>query len=130
MILADFTFGQALLTVLEIFVFAAWLMVLFTIVGDLFRDHDISGWSKAIWVVFLIFVPFLGSLIYLIVRGQGMRERAVQQQEAAQKQFDAYVRSTAGGDSAADELTKLAKLHDEHKLSDDEFERAKAKIVA
>ena len=130
MILADFTFGQALLTVLEIFIFAAWLMVLFTIVGDLFRDHDISGWSKAIWVVFLIFVPFLGSLIYLIVRGQGMRERAVQQQEAAQNQFDAYVRSTAGGDSAADELTKLAKLHDEHKLSDDEFERAKAKIVA
>jgi uncharacterized membrane protein YcjF (UPF0283 family) len=130
MILADFTFGQALLTVLEIFIFAAWLMVLFTIVGDLFRDHDISGWSKAIWVVFLIFVPFLGSLIYLIVRGQGMRERAVQQQEAAQKQFDAYVRSTAGGDSAADELTKLAKLHDEHKLSDNEFERAKAKIVA
>ena len=130
MILADFTFGQALLTVLEIFVFAAWLMVLFTILGDLFRDHDISGWSKAIWVVFLIFVPFLGSLIYLIARGQGMRERAVKQQEAAQKQFDAYVRSTAGGDSAADELTKLAKLHDEHKLSDEEFERAKAKIVA
>ena len=130
MILADFTFGQALLTVLEIFVFAAWLMVLFTIVGDLFRDHDISGWSKAIWVVFLIFVPFLGSLIYLIARGQGMRERAVKQQEAAQNQFDAYVRSTAGGDSAADELTKLARLHDEHKLSDEEFERAKAKIVA
>jgi NADH:ubiquinone oxidoreductase subunit 6 (subunit J) len=130
MILADFTFGQALLTVLEIFVFAAWLMVLFTIVGDLFRDHDLSGWSKAIWIVILIFVPFLGMLIYLITRGQGMRERAVQQQEAAQKQFDACVRSTAGGDSAADELTKLAKLHDEHKLSDQEFERAKAKIVA
>jgi uncharacterized membrane protein YcjF (UPF0283 family) len=130
MILADFTFGQALLTVLEIFVFAAWLMVLFSILGDLFRDHDLSGWSKAIWVVILIFVPFLGSLIYLIARGQGMRERAMQQQEAAQQQFDAYVRSTAGGDSAADELTKLAKLHDEHKLSDQEFERAKAKIVA
>ena len=130
MILADFTFGQALLTVLEIFVFAAWLMVLFTILGDLFRDHGISGWSKAIWVVFLIFVPFLGMLVYLITRGQGMRERAVKQQEAAQKQFDAYVRSTAGGDSAADELTKLAKLHDEHKLSDQEFESAKAKIVA
>jgi hypothetical protein len=118
------------LTVLEIFVFAAWLMVLFTIVGDLFRDHDLSGWSKAIWIVILIFVPFLGMLIYLITRGQGMRERAVHQQEAAQKQFDAYVRSAAGGDSAADELTKLAKLHDEHKLSDQEFERAKAKIVA
>ncbi len=130
MILADFTFGQALLTVLEIFVFAAWLMVLFSILGDLFRDHDLSGWSKAIWIVILIFVPFLGALIYLIARGQGMRERALKQQEAAQKQLDDYVRSTAGGDSAADELTKLAKLHDEHKLSDEEFERAKAKIVA
>jgi hypothetical protein len=130
MILADFTFGQALLTVLEIFVFAAWLMVLFTIVGDLFRDHDLSGWSKAVWVVVLIFVPFLGMLVYLIARGHGMRERALKQQEAAQKQFDAYVQSAAGGGSAADELTKLAKLHDEHKLSDAEFESAKAKIVA
>ena len=83
MILADFTFGQALLTVLEIFVFAAWLMVLFSIVGDLFRDHNLSGWSKAIWIVVLIFLPFLGTLIYLLARGQGMQERAVQQQEAA-----------------------------------------------
>ena len=105
-------------------------MVLFTIVGDLFRDHDLSGWSKAVWVVVLIFVPFLGMLVYLIARGHGMRERALKQQEAAQKQFDAYVQSAAGGGSAADDLTKLAKLHDEHKLSDAEFESAKAKIVA
>jgi NADH:ubiquinone oxidoreductase subunit 6 (subunit J) len=130
MVLADFTFGQALLTVLEIFVFAAWLMVLFTIVGDLFRDHGMSGWGKAAWIIVLIFIPFLGSLIYLIARGQGMRERAVAQQQEVQKQLDAYVKQTAGGGSAADELTKLAKLHDERKLSDEEFERAKAKIVA
>ena len=114
MVLADFTFGQALLTVLEIFVFAAWL----------------SGWGKAAWIIFLIFVPFLGTLIYPIARGQGMRDRALAEQQEAQKQIDAYVRETAGGGSAADELTKLAKLHDEHKLSDEEFERAKAKIVA
>src|SRR4051794_3692415 len=130
MVLADFTFGQALLTVLEIFVFAAWLMVLFTIIGDLFRDHGMSGWGKAVWIIFLIFLPFLGTLIYLIARGQGMRERALAQQQEAQKQLDAYVRQTAGGGSAADELTKLAKLHDDKKLSDEEFERAKAKIVA
>jgi ABC-type multidrug transport system fused ATPase/permease subunit len=130
MVVADFTFGQALLTVLEIFLFAAWLMILFTIIGDLFRDHQISGWGKAAWVVFLIFVPFLAALIYLIARGDGMRERALQQQKHAQEQLDAYVRQTAGGGSAADELTKLAKLHDEKKLSDEEFERAKAKIVA
>ena len=130
MVLADYTFGQALLTVLEIFVFAAWLMVLFTIIGDLFRDHEMSGWGKAAWIIFLIFIPFLGTLIYLIVRGQGMRDRALAEQQEAQKQLDAYVQQTAGGGSEADELTKLAKLHDDKKLSDEEFERAKAKIVA
>jgi len=126
----DFTFGQALLTVLEIFLFAAWLMLLFSIIGDLFRDHGLSGWGKAAWVLFLIFVPFLAALIYLIARGGGMRERALQQQQLAQKQLDTYVRQTAGGGSAADELTKLAKLHDDKKISDQEFEQAKAKIVA
>jgi hypothetical protein len=130
MLLADFTFGQALLVVLEVFLFAAYLMVLFTIIGDLFRDHQTSGWVKAAWVIFLIFLPFLGALIYLIARGSGMRERALAQQQANQKQFDAYVRETAGGGSAADELTKLSKLHDDNKLSDEEFEKAKAKIVA
>jgi ABC-type multidrug transport system fused ATPase/permease subunit len=135
MVLADFTFGQALLTVLEIFIFAAWLMVLFSIVGDLFRDHGLSGLGKAAWIVFLIFVPFLGALIYLIARGSGMRERALAQQQEAQKQLDTYIQQTAGGGSGAggstaDELTKLARLHDEKKISDQEFEQAKAKIVS
>ena len=128
--LANYTFGQGLLTVLEIFLFAAWLMVLFTIIADLFRDHDMSGWGKALWIIFLIFLPFLGTLIYLIARGSGMRERALAQQQQAQKELDAYVRQTASGGSAADELAKLSKLHDENKLSDEEFEKAKAKIVA
>jgi hypothetical protein len=130
MLLADYTFGQGLLTVLEIFVFAAWLMVLFTVISDLFRDHGMSGWGKAAWIIFLIFLPFLGTLIYLIARGSGMRDRAIASQQEAQKQFDAYVKQAAEGGTAADELTKLAKLHDEKKLSDAEFERAKAKIVA
>lgn len=130
MILADYTFGQGLLTVLEIFLFAAWLMVLFTIFSDLFRDHEISGWGKAAWSIFLIFVPFLGSLIYLIARGNGMRDRALAQQQEAQKQLDTYVRQTAGSGSTADELAKLAKLHDDKKISDQEYEQAKAKIVS
>ena len=130
MVLADYTFGQALLTVLEIFVFAAWLMVLFTVISDLFRDHGMSGWGKAAWIIFLIFLPFLGTLIYLIARGHGMRDRALAQQAEAQKQFDTYVKQTAGDGSAADELTKLSALHDQKKLSDEEFEKAKAKIVA
>ncbi|HSD23314.1 MAG TPA: SHOCT domain-containing protein [Solirubrobacterales bacterium] len=131
MVLADFTFGQALLTVLEVFLFAAWLMILFVIIGDLFRDHSMSGWGKAAWTIFLIFVPFLAALVYLIARGDGMRERALAAQQEQQQQVDAYIRQTAGsgGGSAADELSKLSKLHDENKLSDEEFERAKAKIV-
>jgi hypothetical protein len=129
MLLADFTFGQALLVVLEVFLFAAYLMVLFTIIGDLFRDHSLSGWAKAAWVLFLILVPFLAALIYLIARGDGMRERALAQQQEAQKQFDSYVRQTTGAGSTADELATLARLHDERKISDAEFERAKAKIV-
>jgi hypothetical protein len=129
MLLADFTFGQALLVVLEVFLFAAYLMILFTIISDLFRDHTLSGWAKAAWVLFLIFVPFLAALIYLIARGDGMRERALAQQQQAQKQFDSYVRQTAGSGSTADELATLARLHDERKISDEEFERAKAKIV-
>src|SRR5919204_6261895 len=132
MLVADVTFGQVLLTVLEVFLFAAWLMILFVIIGDLFRDHGLSGWAKAAWVIFLIFVPFLAALIYLIARGEGMRERALAQHQEQQKQLETYIRQTAGsgagGGSAADELTKLAALHDQNKLSDEEFERAKAKI--
>jgi hypothetical protein len=133
MLIADFTFGQALLTVLEVFLFAAWLMILFVIIGDLFRDHQTSGWGKAAWVLFLIFVPFLAALIYLIARGDGMRERTLQQQKHQQEQLDAYIRQTASGGaegSAADQLTKLAKLHDDGKISDAEFEKAKSQIIA
>ena len=130
MILAEYTFGQGLLTVLAIFLFSAWLMVLFTIFADLFRDHELSGWGKAAWVLFLVFVPFLAALIYLIARGNGMRERALAQQQEQQKQLDAYVRQTAGGGSTADELAKLAKLHDEQKISDQEYEQAKSKLVS
>jgi ABC-type multidrug transport system fused ATPase/permease subunit len=130
MLLADFTFGQALLTVLEIFVFAAWLMILFTIISDLFRDHAMSGWGKALWIVFLIFLPFLGALIYLITRHDGMRERALAQQQEAQKRFDTYVQQAAGTGSAADELTKLQQLRDSGAITPAEFDALKAKALA
>ena len=77
MLIADYSLGDALLTVLEIFLLVAWFWILITIIGDLFRDHQMSGWGKAGWVLVLILIPFLGSLIYLIARGEGMRERAV-----------------------------------------------------
>ena len=125
---AEFTFGNALLTVLSIFVFVAWIMVLFTIIGDLFRDHDMSGFGKAVWIFFLIFLPFLTGLIYLIVRGNGMRDRALAEQKQAQEQFDDYVKKTAGT-SHADELAKLSELKAKGDLSEAEFEKAKCKIL-
>ena len=128
MLLADFTFGHALLTVLEIFIFVAWIMVLVTILGDVFRDHGLSGWAKAGWVFFLIFVPFVAALIYLVVRGDGMRERSLAQQQEAKSQFDAYVRQAAGSD--LDELAKLADLRDKGAISPEEYERMKAKLIA
>jgi NADH:ubiquinone oxidoreductase subunit 6 (subunit J) len=128
MLIAEFTLGEALLTVLSVFVFVAWIMVLFTIIGDLFRDHEMSGWGKAIWILFLVFLPFLTGLIYLITRGSGMRDRALAEQKQAQEQFDAYVRKAAGT-SHADELAKLAELKNKGDISDAEFEKAKAKLL-
>ena len=122
LLLAEFSFGEALLTVLSVFVFMAWILVLFTILSDLFRDHEMSGWGKAVWVLFLIFLPFLAALIYLIARGSGMRERAIAEQKHQQEQLSEYVKATAGS-SSADELTKLAKLRDDGVISAEEFER-------
>ena len=127
--IAEYTFGQGLLTVLTIFVFMAWILVLVTILSDLFSDHSLSGWAKAFWVLFLIFIPFLAALIYLIARGSGMRERAIKKHDEQQKQLEAYVKQTAGGASAADEVAKLAKLRDEGTITAEEFERQKAKAL-
>ncbi len=128
--LAEYTFGQGLLTVLAVFVFMAWILVLATILGDLFRDHQTSGWTKALWVLFLLFLPFLAAIIYLIARGDGMRERAVKQQQESQKNLDAYIQQAAGGSSVAGEIERLAKLRDDGTISADEFERQKAKLLA
>ena len=131
MLLAEYTFGQGLLTVLAIFVFMAWILVLVSILSDLFRDHELSGWAKAFWVLFLIFIPFLAALVYLIARGSGMRERALAQQQEAQKEMDAYVKKAAAGSgSNADEIAKLAKLRDEGTITAEEFESQKAKLLA
>ena len=128
--LADFTFGDALLTVLEIFLFVLYFWILITIFSDLFRDHEMSGWAKAGWVLFLFLIPFLGMLIYFIARGQGMRDRAIKEQADMRKHMDSYVRETASTGSAADELAKLSDLKDKGAISQEEFDRAKAKLLA
>jgi hypothetical protein len=125
---ADISFGELLLLVLEFFLFVAWLWILFAIISDLFRDHELSGWAKAAWVFFLLILPFLGALIYLIARGDGMRDRTIKAQEDAKRHFDDYVREQAHS-SPADELHKLNELKEKGALSPEEFEQAKAKLL-
>jgi hypothetical protein len=127
--LADISFGELLLVALEIFFFVIWIWILITILTDLFRDHEQSGWAKAAWVLFLVFIPFLTALVYLIVRGSGMRDRTIKAQADAKQHFDEYVRTTAHS-TPADELHKLAELKDKGALSQDEFDKAKAKLLA
>ncbi len=127
--LADISFGEGLLFIFEFFLLFAWIWILISIIGDLFRDHELSGVAKAVWVFFLVFLPFLGVLLYLIVRGNGMRDRTIKAQVDAKKEFDSYVREQAQSGSPADELHKLAELKDKGALSAEEFERAKAKLL-
>jgi ABC-type transport system involved in multi-copper enzyme maturation permease subunit len=129
MLFADVTFGEMLLLVVEIFLFVIWIWILFTIISDLFRDHEMSGWGKAIWILFLVFIPFLTSLVYLIVRGSGMRDRTIKAEADAKKHFDEYVREQAHT-TPADELHKLNELKEKGALSDAEFQQAKDKLLA
>ncbi|HEY6550577.1 MAG TPA: SHOCT domain-containing protein [Solirubrobacterales bacterium] len=128
--LAEISFGEGLLFIFEFFLLFAWIWILISIIGDLFRDHELSGVAKAVWVFFLVFLPFLGVLLYLIVRGNGMRDRTIKAQVDAKKEFDSYVREQAQAGSPADELHKLSELKDKGALSAEEFERAKSKLLA
>ncbi|MFE5410746.1 SHOCT domain-containing protein [Microbacterium sp. NPDC056569] len=115
-----------------IFVFVAYLMVLFSIIGDIFRDHELNGWLKAVWILFLIFVPFLTALIYLIARGSSMQKRSIEQAQELRAAQDAYIRQTAGtgGSSAADDIAKAKSLLDSGAISQAEFDALKAKALA
>jgi ABC-type multidrug transport system fused ATPase/permease subunit len=115
-------------TMLEFFLFFLWIWLLIVVFMDIFRSHDIGGLAKALWVIFVIILPFLGVLIYLIARGGSMHERAVAQATQQQRAFDDYVRQTAGS-SSADELTKLAELKSKGVITDAEFEAQKAKLL-
>lgn len=126
---ADVSLGELLLLTLEIFFFIVWIWILFTILTDLFRDHEMSGWWKAVWVLFLVFIPFLTALVYLIARGSGMRDRTIKAQAEAKQHFDEYVRTQAHS-SPADELHKLNDLKEKGAISQEEFDKAKAKLLA
>jgi energy-coupling factor transporter transmembrane protein EcfT len=130
MAIADVSFGEFLLSVFEFFLLFAWIWILITVIMDLFRDHELSGVAKAAWVFFLVFLPFLGVLIYLIVRGNGMRDRTLKERADTKAHFDSYVREQAHSGSPAEELHKLADLKDKGVISDQEFDTAKAKLLA
>jgi hypothetical protein len=128
--LADINFGEGLLLIFEFFLLFAWIWILVSIIADLFRDHELSGVAKAVWVFFLVFLPFLGVFLYLIVRGNGMRDRTLKEQADTKKEFDSYVREQAQAGAPANELHKLAELKDKGALSAEEFDRAKAKLLS
>jgi len=113
-----------------IFVFVAYLMVLFSIIGDLFRDPELNGWLKAIWIIFLIFVPFLTALIYLIARGNGMTKRSMVQAAEMRRSQDEYIRQTAGSTNSVDDIAKAKTLLDSGAITQQEFDALKTKALA
>ena len=121
---ADFSVGEFLLWLVWIFLFVIWFWLLITIFADLFRRHDISGWVKAVWIIFVIVLPFLGILIYLITQSHGIAERNVKQAQAEQEQLRQIV-----GTSSADELMKLDQLKASGSITDDEYQKMRAKVI-
>ena len=134
MLLASSSYSYPLLgafwTIFEIFLWVIWFWILITIFIDIFRSHDLSGWGKALWFIFVLIIPLIGVLVYLIVRGGSMHERAVQQAQQQDEQFRTYVQETAGSQNTADQLAKLADLRDRGVITAEEFDREKAKILA
>jgi hypothetical protein len=127
--LATFTFGDALLTTLEFAFLFLWIWIAVGVVFDIFRSHDLSNWSKALWLLFIFVLPLVGVLAYLIVRGHTMHEHHEADTRTRHEAFRQLIRSTSSGGTAGD-LSTLADLRDRGVLSDDEFERAKAKVLA
>ena len=130
MVVADWHVGQVFFSLLWFFLFFLWIWLLIMVFADIFRDHTMSGWGKAAWVIFVIILPFLGVFVYLIARGGSMAERAAAQQQKADQQFQQYVQSVASTASPADELARLADLKAKGVITDAEFDQLKAKALA
>ncbi|MFD5798672.1 SHOCT domain-containing protein [Streptomyces diastatochromogenes] len=129
----DYPLLSAFWTMLWFFLWIMWFVLLFRIVVDIFRDDDLSGWAKAGWTLFVICLPFLGVLVYVIARGKGMGKREIAQARAQQQAFDSYVRETAKGGaptSSVDELAKLSEIRARGDITDDEYRRAKELVLS
>jgi Phospholipase_D-nuclease N-terminal/Short C-terminal domain len=131
LIAADYPFLNILWSMIIFFAWVAWLIILFRVIADVFRRHDTSGWGKAAWLIFVIVLPFLGVLIYLIAHGDDMAKRDLEQARAAQANMDDYVKSVAGsGGGAAAEIDRAKQLLDSGAITQVEFEAIKAKAIA
>ena len=130
--LAEFGTGELLWSMLWFTLFFIWIWILITCFMDIFRSDDLGGWGKALWIIFIIVLPYLGVFVYLIARGHKMQERAMKDAADQQQQFKAYVQDVAGssGGGTADELARLATLRDNGTLSEEEFQQAKAKALS
>lgn len=128
--LAAYSFGDVMWSMLVFFMWILWFWLLFTVFGDLFSRHDISGWGKAGWTIFVIILPFLGVFIYMIAEGKSMGERAAKRAQAQQAQMDDYVRSVASTDSGVDQIAKGKQLLDTGTITQAEFDQLKAKALA
>jgi hypothetical protein len=129
MLIADYSFGDVLLSILAFYLVVTLIWILFTIIGDVFRDSELSGVGKALWLLALLFVPWLGAFVYLIARGDGMRQRAMKDQAERQQAAESYIRDVAGS-SPVDELAKLSALRNEGAISPEEYERLKGQLIA
>ena len=130
MLASEFGTGQVFWSMLWFFLFFIWLWLLITVFSDIFRSHDMGGFAKAIWVIFVILVPYLGVFVYLIARGHKMQEHAMQAAKANDEAMRAYVRDAAGTSaSPAEELSRLNDLKNQGVIDDAEFERLKAKAI-
>jgi Short C-terminal domain/Phospholipase_D-nuclease N-terminal len=130
MIAYDYPLLDVFWTMLEFFLFFVWIWLLIIVFSDIFRSRDLGGLAKALWVIFVIVIPLLGVLIYLIARGHGMQERAAERARQQDQAFRAYVQENASPPTAADELAKLADLKASGAISEEEFEAAKAKALS
>ena len=131
MVLAEFGTGQVFWSMVWFFLFFIWMWMLFVVLGDIFRSRDLGGWAKALWTIFIIFLPYLGVFVYLVARGAKMHEHSVQAAQAQEAALRRYVQdvATPNGRSPADEIARLAELRERGVINENEFQQAKAKAL-
>jgi putative oligomerization/nucleic acid binding protein/phospholipase D-like protein len=130
MILAAYPFLEVFWTMLIFFAFIVWIWILITVFADLFRRHDISGWVKVLWIIFIVVLPYLGVFVYLIAEHSGMTDRAVKQQSEAKAQFDQYVQSVAVQGDPTEQIAKAKQMLDAGTITQPEFEQIKRRALA